>query len=325
MEGWGGAREKRKKVFMVNKIIKIKKSLRNNIISSLLCGSSIAITTQAQASQRLFPPSEREIREARENKKRVAEAEKKRAEEECQQRRLAEWERKKRVTEKLKNKLASEELLSIEECIRLVEGGVSGDIDCGNFTFLEEAILSQSWQGVRSAIENRAWVKNISKYLKERYGKDFTLLHLAVLLPEEMREFCQLKRIDKEKSLENPHASSDVMDELLKAFSSKDTMIQALKLVKDNITKINDPNMKKEYEAVAKSIAQRIDEMTPPTTGIPRWKADELLQEGHEAVQKYIKANEEERNRHRREIKEQQNKDSQEWINEGVKYACQLK
>jgi hypothetical protein len=45
---------------MTNKIIKIKKGFKNNIISSFLLGSSIAITMQAQASQRLFPPSERE-------------------------------------------------------------------------------------------------------------------------------------------------------------------------------------------------------------------------------------------------------------------------
>jgi hypothetical protein len=286
---------------MTNKIIKIKKGFKNNIISSLLLGSSIAITMQAQASQRLFPPSEREIREARENKKRVAEAEKKRAAEERTCREKEAFERKKRVTEKFKDKLASEESLSMEECIRLVEGGVSGNVDCGNFTFLEEAILSQSWKGVRAAIENRARVENISKFLKERHDKGFTLLHLAVFLPEEMRELCQLKRIGKEKSLENPHASSDVMDELLKAFWSRDIMAQVLKLVKDNITKINDPNMKKEYEAVSKSIAQKIDKMTPPTIGIPRWKADELLQEGHEAVQKYIKTNAKEREETRKQ------------------------
>ncbi|MDR2372182.1 MAG: hypothetical protein LBD60_03490 [Puniceicoccales bacterium] len=287
---------------MMNKIIKIKKNLRNNIIGSLLLGNSIAITMQTQASQRLFPPSEREIREARENKKRVAEAEKKRAEEERTCREKEAFERKKRVTEELKNELASKKPLSMDEhVISLVRGGVSGNVDCGNFTFLEEAILSQSWKGVRAAIENRARVENISKFLKECHDKGFTLLHLAVLLPEEMRELCQLKRIGKEKSLENPHASSDVMDELLKAFWSRDIMAQVLELVKNNVTKINDPNMKKEYEAVAKSIAQKIDEMTPPTIGIPRWKADELLQEGHEAVQKYIKTNAKEREETRKQ------------------------
>jgi hypothetical protein len=61
IEDWENVVEKyRKKVNMTNKIVKIKKGLKNNIISSLLLGSSIAITMQAQASQRLFLPSEKE-------------------------------------------------------------------------------------------------------------------------------------------------------------------------------------------------------------------------------------------------------------------------
>jgi hypothetical protein len=190
----------------------------------------------------------------------------------------------------------------MDECIfSLVRRGEDGDVDCGNFTFLEEAILSQSWQGVQAAIENRARIDNISKCLKERYDKGFTLLHLAILLPEEMRELCQLKRIDKEKSLEDPHASPDVVDELLNAISSKDIMTQALQLAKDNIAKINDPNMKEKYEIVARKIDKKIDEITPKMTGISQWETKELLQEGHETVEGFIKTQKKQREEDKRQ------------------------
>jgi hypothetical protein len=54
--------------------IKVKKSLRNNIVGSLLLGSSIAIVMQVQASQQALSRAERERREIRENDKRAAEA-----------------------------------------------------------------------------------------------------------------------------------------------------------------------------------------------------------------------------------------------------------
>jgi hypothetical protein len=157
-------------------------------------GSSTAAITPAQASQRLFPPSDQEREEARKKRERVAKENKRLAEERRERIRSADLEQKKQATEKLKNKLTSEGPLSMEECISLIKGSVSGNVDCGNLTFLEEAILSKSRQGVRAAIANKAYIDNISKCLKERYGKDFTLLRLAVLLPEEMKELCQLKK-----------------------------------------------------------------------------------------------------------------------------------
>ncbi|MDR2812307.1 MAG: hypothetical protein LBB05_00730 [Puniceicoccales bacterium] len=303
---------------MTNKIIKIKKELKNNIIGSLLLGSSIAAITQAQASQRLFPPSDREIQEVREKRERVARENKRLAEERREHTRLADLERKKQVTEKLRNKLTSEKSLSTEECIPLIKGSVSGNVDCGNLTFLEEAILSKSWQGVRAAIENKAYIDNISKCLKERYGKDFTLLHLAVLLPEEMKELCQLKRIDKEESLLDPHVSSDVVDELLKAVSNKDIMIRASELVKNNINKINDPNIKKEYKTVAQRINEKITEMIGKMIGITK-------EEGPEAIKKWRKTNETKRQNARENAKQKRNEAFRELTNKQIEYACQPK
>jgi hypothetical protein len=131
-------------------------------------------------------------------------------------------------------------------------------------TFLEEAILSQSWKGVRAAIENKAQVNDIGKYLKKRYGYGSTLLHLAVLSPEEMRELCQLKRIGKEESLEDPHVSSDVVAELLTSKPEENGRInanatnkekRASYLAEENMDKIKGRNdIKNEYEKVINAI-----------------------------------------------------------------------
>ncbi|MDR0740188.1 MAG: hypothetical protein LBF34_00560 [Puniceicoccales bacterium] len=50
-------------------IIKVKKSLRNNTIGSLLLGSSTAVITPIQASQRALSLAEKEILEMQENRK----------------------------------------------------------------------------------------------------------------------------------------------------------------------------------------------------------------------------------------------------------------
>jgi hypothetical protein len=55
-------------------MIKVKKSLRNNIIGGFLLGSSIVATTPVQAGQQALSRAERERREIRENDKRAAEA-----------------------------------------------------------------------------------------------------------------------------------------------------------------------------------------------------------------------------------------------------------
>jgi hypothetical protein len=55
-------------------IIKVRKGLRNNIIGSLLLGSSIVATTPIQASQRPLSQAERERRAIREDDKRANEA-----------------------------------------------------------------------------------------------------------------------------------------------------------------------------------------------------------------------------------------------------------
>jgi hypothetical protein len=55
-------------------IIKARKGLRNNIIGSLLLGSSIVALTPAQAGQRSLSLAEKEMLEMRENRKRAAEA-----------------------------------------------------------------------------------------------------------------------------------------------------------------------------------------------------------------------------------------------------------
>jgi hypothetical protein len=64
---WG---KHRKEMFMTNKIIKIKKGFKKNIIGGLLLGSSIAAITPIQASQRYsrgsnLPPPRREVPENR--------------------------------------------------------------------------------------------------------------------------------------------------------------------------------------------------------------------------------------------------------------------
>jgi hypothetical protein len=63
----------------MDRIIKIKKGLKNNIIGSLLLWSSIAAITPIQASQQLFPPSDQERKEAREKRERAAEENRKQA------------------------------------------------------------------------------------------------------------------------------------------------------------------------------------------------------------------------------------------------------
>jgi hypothetical protein len=236
----------------------------------------------------------------RERRERAAAAKKEREDEKLKQSRLKDLAYRERAEQEFKGKLESGESLSMEECISLVERSKNANISCGNFTFLEEAILSQSWQGVRAATGNKAWTSNISKCLKERYGRGFTLLHLAVLLPEEMRELCQLKRIDKEKSLENPHASLNVVAKLLNVISDKNITIPVLKLVKDNIARINDPNIKKEYETIAQMINEKINAMTPEKIGISKEKAAQLLSGEPGTVKKFIdsqKTQREENNR----------------------------
>jgi hypothetical protein len=57
-------------------IIKVKKGLRKNIMGSLLLGSSIVAITPAQASQGLFPPSERKSTDLTEEEKAKIEKEK---------------------------------------------------------------------------------------------------------------------------------------------------------------------------------------------------------------------------------------------------------
>jgi hypothetical protein len=57
---------------MINKIIKVKKGLRNNIMVSLLLGSSVAVITPIQASQRYSrgsrtPQPRRNVQENREH------------------------------------------------------------------------------------------------------------------------------------------------------------------------------------------------------------------------------------------------------------------
>jgi hypothetical protein len=64
---------------MINRAINLNKKLTNDILIGLLLGSSMAISTQVQASQRLFPLSEREKREIREKKQQEDEAAEKRS------------------------------------------------------------------------------------------------------------------------------------------------------------------------------------------------------------------------------------------------------
>jgi hypothetical protein len=244
---------------MMNKITKINKQLINNILGGLLLGSSIAMTTQAQAGRLdLFIKKREKERVELERKQQKADNLRRRKEED--------QKRKEQAANDLKNRL-QEGSLSLEECMKLVRIGGNGNVQGKHLTPLEEFILFGRWPEVRICIQNKTNVRKVSPCIRERYGEGCTLLHLAVQSPEEMkilRELCQLKRIKEEEPLPDPYVSSDVVDVLLTAkpeingqiniYSKDKDGLTALDLARKNRDETNEPNIKKEYEKVIKTL-----------------------------------------------------------------------
>jgi hypothetical protein len=144
-----------------------KKIISNLILGSSLCG--ISIITTVQATQQAGTPRQETLR-------RQSEA-----------RRMFE------------HRMRCGPDLSLEECMEFVQKCEDVTVQGGLLTLLEEAILSRSPKAVNIFIKYNADIDKVSEKVKDTYKDGFTLLHFALLSPQEMKEFCKYKNIDKAK------------------------------------------------------------------------------------------------------------------------------
>jgi hypothetical protein len=152
------------------KINKFNKKLVNKLmLGSFLFGSSASIITQVQAASTLS------------------------------QGKQSVHQYNKEATEQLR--AFRLELAPVEKWIKLVdrENGADPNEQVGELVPLEEAILSRSPKAVNVFIQHGADIHKVSKKVKDIYKDGFTPLHFALLSPQEMKEFCQYKNIDKVK------------------------------------------------------------------------------------------------------------------------------
>ncbi|MDR2372354.1 MAG: hypothetical protein LBD60_04370 [Puniceicoccales bacterium] len=159
---------------IIMKINSINKKLANNLVlGSSLYGISVGIITQVQATQRRYTPTQKVFKYMES------------------------------AICILETKL-SERNLSREECIRLVRDD-NGDPNAqGHFwfkeqneslTLLEEAILSRYPEALEIFIAHGADVCEVSSEIKKAFGNEVTLLHLALLTPDEMQALDKIKSV----------------------------------------------------------------------------------------------------------------------------------
>jgi hypothetical protein len=169
------------------KVSKYNKKIVNYLIlASSLFGSSASIITTAQATQRTSTPKQEALR------------------------------RQLNTRAILKTVLSSPTGVSLDECIRLVRECEDATIQVGRLTLLEEAILSQSLEAVNVFIKYGANIHKAGSAVEEAYRTEFTLLHFALLSPQEMKEFCKYKNIGRGRSaFLNPYVSKEIVEALL--------------------------------------------------------------------------------------------------------------
>jgi hypothetical protein len=149
---------------------KLNKKLVNNLIlGSFLYGASDGTITAVQATQQARTPKQEALQRQSETRRRF------------------------------EHRMHCGPDLSLEECIKFVQECKDATIQTGPLTLLEEAILSRSPKAVNVFVQYGADIHRVGRKVKDTYKDEFTLLHFALLSPQEMKEFCKYKNIDKVK------------------------------------------------------------------------------------------------------------------------------
>jgi hypothetical protein len=174
--------------------IKYNKKLVNNVIlGSSLFGSSASITTTVQATPQLHAVGQKV------------------------------HEYSSSATNNLSGRLYRRNL-SMEECIRFVKDRradpneqsqwyKSDSQQRKSLTLLEEAILSRYPEALEIFIVHGADVCKVSDKIKNEFGREVTLLHLALLTPEEMKELDEARSVDRPDRQERPNPLIEALEE----------------------------------------------------------------------------------------------------------------
>jgi hypothetical protein len=114
----------------------------------------------------------------------------------------------------------------MEECIRLVRDE-KGDPNAQSYfysqeqneslTLLEEAILSQYPEALRIFIAHGADVHKVSKTMKKKFGNEITLLHLALMTPDEMKALNGIRSVDRsDRQAKLAHSPDSIREKISK-------------------------------------------------------------------------------------------------------------
>jgi hypothetical protein len=121
-------------------------------------------------------------------------------------------------------------------------------VQCKSLKLLEEAILSRSIETIGAMeifIDKGADVHKVSKEIKKKFSLDVTLLHLAILTPEEMKTFDGIRSVDrppKPKTLFEIHQEQDQKKILsyphLKIFLKEEEPLRLDPYTPENVVKL---------------------------------------------------------------------------------------